>query len=245
MRCTTVAAVEVHPRPEFSVIIPTLQKAQELDALVRACAAHPAVLEVLVINNAQAPLAWGSPKVRVLQQEGNIFVNPAWNLGVEQSRGRLVAIVNDDVLFHPVVLDAAARWLNRPWVGMIGVDGARMNMPGDTRLRLRPASYEDVRTGFGVFMALRRSDYVPIPTDGPRIWGGDDWLFQAQRRPNWVIRGGGFTTDMSATSGSPEFVALRRREIEATREMLAVWGEHRWWNKGTALLTRLRRLHGQ
>ncbi|WP_115165287.1 glycosyltransferase family 2 protein [Micrococcus luteus] len=232
------------PAP-LSVIIPTLQRSAELREVAQLCGNHPQVLEVLIVNNAPQPLPWVQGKIRVLQQEGNIFVNPAWNLGVEQARGRLVAIVNDDVLFHPSVLDAVARWLNLPWVGMIGVDGAGMNMPGDTRLRLRPASYEDVRTGFGVFMALRRSDYVPIPTDGPRIWGGDDWLFQAQRRPNWVIRGGGFTTDMSATSGSPEFVALRRREIEATREMLAAWGEHRWWNKGAALLTRLRRLHGK
>ena len=72
---------------EFSVIIPTLQRAKELHELVEMCAAHPRVLEVLVINNAPEPLVWDSPKVRVLQQAENIYVNPAWNLGAREARG--------------------------------------------------------------------------------------------------------------------------------------------------------------
>ena len=64
-------------RATVSVIIPTLQKAVELDSLVRDCAAHPAVLEVIVVNNAAAPLAWDHAKVRVLAQGENIYVNPA------------------------------------------------------------------------------------------------------------------------------------------------------------------------
>ena len=65
----------------FSVVIPTLQRATELRPLVDVCAAHPLVGEVIVVNNASAPLSWESPKVRVLHQEANIYVNAAWNLG--------------------------------------------------------------------------------------------------------------------------------------------------------------------
>lgn len=42
---------------DFSVIIPTLQRAKELRELVDVCAAHPRVMVVLVINNAPEPLA--------------------------------------------------------------------------------------------------------------------------------------------------------------------------------------------
>lgn len=51
---------------QFSVVIPTLQRSDDLHAVVELCAAHPLVAEVLVINNAPALLEYGSSKVRVL-----------------------------------------------------------------------------------------------------------------------------------------------------------------------------------
>lgn len=42
--------------PRFSVIVLTLQRATELDPLVDMCARHPLVGEVIVVNNAPAPL---------------------------------------------------------------------------------------------------------------------------------------------------------------------------------------------
>lgn len=232
-----------HPA-RISVVIPTLQRAPQLEALVRACAAHPRIAEVIVVNNATAPLDFSYEGVRVLQQEGNIFVNPAWNLGVEHATADLVALVNDDLTVDPRLWDRIPRWLSLPFVGIVGADGTHANRPGDRRLRLRPATYDHVRTGFGMLMAMRRKDYVPVPS-GPLIWGGDDWLFQSQRRPNWVFRGAGLETDMSTTSGSPEFSRLRAEEIEQTRRILEQHGSPRWWNKGTAALTRLARLRGR
>ena len=38
-------------------------------------------------------------KVQRLEQDNNIFVNPAWNLGVEQAKNENICICNDDVLF--------------------------------------------------------------------------------------------------------------------------------------------------
>lgn len=89
---------------QFSVVIPTLQKSSRLEEVVSICTDHPLVHEVLVINNAQQPLTLNSPKVRVLQQEQNIYVNPAWNLGAREARGEYLAIVNDDVIFDPEAL---------------------------------------------------------------------------------------------------------------------------------------------
>ena len=93
---------------KFSVIIPTLQRSEQLQTLVERCSAHPRVLEVVVINNAPETLQWASPKVRVLQQKRNIYVNPAWNLGARESSGKWLAIINDDVLFDPSLFDRAA-----------------------------------------------------------------------------------------------------------------------------------------
>ncbi len=64
------------PLPVFSVVIPTLQRSPDLHPLIEQCAAHPLVLEVLIINNSTDPLTSESSKVRVIQQDENIYVNP-------------------------------------------------------------------------------------------------------------------------------------------------------------------------
>lgn len=224
---------------EFSVIIPTLQRAKELHELVEMCAAHPRVLEVLVINNAPEPLAWESPKVRVLQQEENVYVNPAWNLGAREARGKYLAIVNDDVLFDGDLLDQAARLLNRPWVGMVGID---VHYRG--RRKVRPAGPAHTSLGYGVFMAMRSKDYVPIPGD-MLIWGGDDFLFWTQRRPPVVLMGVRLDTDMSTTSASPEFQQMRLDEIAATERHLAGVIGQRWWHRPATALAFARKARGR
>ncbi|MGJ5608765.1 glycosyltransferase family 2 protein [Micrococcus luteus] len=197
---------------EFSVIIPTLQRAAELHELVEMCAAHPRVLEVLVINNAREPLAWGSPKVRVLQQAENIYVNPAWNLGAREARGKYLAILNDDVLFEPELLDAAADWLTDHRVGVIGahpdayLPGADASPRLGRRIVRRP-------NGFGVVMFLRRDAYIPIPAD-LLVYGGDEWLVRCAPGTPRGFKGGRLRTPMSATSGGVEFSPLKAREME-------------------------------
>lgn len=221
---------------EFSVIIPTLQRSEELRPLVEQCAAHPRVLEVLVINNAPTPLTWTSPKVRVLQQEENIFVNPAWNLGAREARGRFLAIVNDDVRFEDEVFDHAAKVLGR---GLFGIIGPARSCAGDGGTRSighRPAP--DLNPLYGVFMAMRRADYTPIPEDMP-IWGGDDWLFFSAHMPPAAFVHTSFITEMSVTSGSAEFTGIRAANMDASIRHLGALHLHgegrgtvpsRWWH---------------
>ncbi|MCV7506512.1 glycosyltransferase [Micrococcus luteus] len=230
--------------PRFSVIVPTLQRATELVPLVDMCARHPLVGEVIVVNNAPAPLHWHSDKVHVLDQEENIFVNPAWNLGVSCAKEDLVAVVNDDVLFDPKVFDAVAEKLSKPWVGMIGLDGAFINRKVYSGVRFRLATYSHITLGFGVFMAMRRSDYLPIP-NGPKIWGGDDWLFMTQRRPNWVIQGGSFRTDMSVSSSSAEFQCMRLEEVRLTEQILRSRTGRCWWRWPMRAIELARKLRGR
>lgn len=224
---------------EFSVIIPTLQRAKELHELVEMCAAHPRVLEVLVINNAPEPLSWESPKVRVLQQEQNIYVNPAWNLGAREARGKYLAIINDDVLFEPGLFDYLSRLLRRRWVGIVGPDGAYLNRDGQA-LRWRPAAHAHVTSGFGMLMALRREEYTPIPDD-LLIWGGDDWLFLNSRRLPVVFHGGGLRSEVSVTSGSPQFQAMWVAEARRVDAHIGRVQGTRWWHGPTDALTSVRK----
>lgn len=231
------------PDARFSVVIPTLQRSEELPELLALLDAHPRVGEILLINNAQVPIEASHRKLRVLQQEQNIYVNPAWNLGAREAAEQLLAIVNDDILFDPEVLDIAAERLVRRGGRMIGVDGSEFNR-AHQNVRVRIATYGHITRGFGAFMCVRREDYVPIPEE-ILIWGGDDWLFLSQRMPSWVLFGGNFRTEMSATTSSPEFVELRKAELERTNRAVGpLWGT-RWWHGPVDQLARARSMRAR
>lgn len=199
----------------FSVIIPTMQRAKELWPLVAQCTIHPLVHEVLVINNALEPLTWDSPKVRVLQQDRNIYVNPAWNLGAKEARGEFLAILNDDILPSGDLLSevsGALRW--RRHVGLIGLHKSCFVVSDAREKWWRPA-YERTE-GFGVAMFLRREDFVPIPQD-MLVWYGDDWLMSRQRKRNWMLGSFPVETEMSTTSSEERFNPIKAADEEAWR----------------------------
>lgn len=215
---------------QFSVVIPTLQRSSRLEEVVSICTNHPLVHEVLVINNAQEPLTLNSPKVRVLQQEQNIYVNPAWNLGAREARGEYLAIVNDDVVFDPEALTHTAQILRRGWFSIVGPDISAFTEESSARPRHRLARGWATAVGFGTFMCLRRVDYVPIPEE-MRIWGGDDWLLMNQSRPPASLIGVRFRTEMGTSSGSPEIQALRASEWEVSDRILPQLYRTRWWHR--------------
>ena len=225
-------------RTGFTVIIPTLQRSDLLEDLLRRCDAHPLVDEILVINNAVQPLETRLAKVRVMHQGRNIYVNPAWNLGAAEARSDLLAIVNDDVLFADEALYEAAAILRRGRFAMVGPDSSCfLHQPADGRVSHRVAS--GLRFRYGTFMCMRRSDYDPIP-DQLLIWGGDDWLFWRQRRPNAVLVRTAFCTSMGTTSGASEFQQLREREQLASDQLFAEVYGTRWWHRPATMLERLR-----
>lgn len=227
-------------KPPFSVVIPTLQRSPDLRPLVERCAGHPMVHEVLVINNAPDPLHWASPKVRVLHQPENIYVNPAWNLGVHTATGRFLAILNDDILFDPELFTLVGRALQNPFVGIVGI-GSKCYEPGaGRRLRLRPVGHRPF--GFGTAMFLRRSRYTDVPAE-MKIFGGDDWLFQAQRHLNFVITDFAVHTEMSVTSGSPEFHGVGGADLAYIRDHDINNGHyHQTWGRVQELKGRITRL---
>lgn len=201
----------------FSVVIPTLRRSQLLDSLLDRLAASEHVAEVLLIDNAASEQAdehaGSSEKIRVITPGTNIFVNPAWNLGVAESRSSLIALCNDDVLFDvDHVLPAVRDRLDRG-AGVVGPSPACFD---DTPRRATPAfrpTYE-LTYGFGTLMMFRRSSWAPVPDD-VRIWFGDAFLFHSQRQRNYIFHGSHIETPMSVTSSSPEFREVIRRDEEA------------------------------
>lgn len=229
----------------FTVIIPTLQRVRGTAALVRDLSASPLVSEILVINNAPKPLPYYAPKVREIHRPTNIFVNPSWNLGVEQARHDLVCLANDDIRFDTSMFRVAARLLRLP-IGILAPHEASFvdELPPDMRplprrrLRLQP-SYRRTN-GFGTLMFMRRDSFVPVP-DALQVWFGDDFLFHQQTRRNVVFSGLPIHTRMSSTSGSPEFVQMGEAETAAYLEIGFGDYEHRF-RRDLQVLRPLRRV---
>lgn len=193
----------------FSVVLPTLQLSWELRPLLDLYDAHPLVGEVIVINNAPAPLEGVGRKVRVLDQPTNLFVNPSWNLGVMQARFDHLAISNDDVMFPPPLLNAVAGRLTRR-VGMIGPHTSCLR-PGRSRAPVFLPAYS--RTpGFGTLFFMSRSDWVPIPDD-LLIWCGDDFQFSRQTKRNLWFVGPRIVTPMGVTSRRAEFSSQKQADL--------------------------------
>lgn len=192
----------------FSVIIPTLQLSNKLGALLVMYCAHPLVDEVIVINNAQARFPHTDVKLRVLDQERNLYVNPSWNIGARTASSPYLIISNDDISFSPSVIDATARLLRRRAVGIVGPSPKAFS-----RLDRRPwfvPTYERT-TGFGTLMFMNASHFVPIPED-LLVWSGDSWLFDRQAERNYVLMGARIDTEMSTTAGLPEFGSIKHAD---------------------------------
>lgn len=197
----------------FSVVIPTLQRSPFLPRLLETLEATPEVAEVLVINNASQPLQTTLKKVRVLDQGQNIFVNPAWNLGVAEAAFDLVCLCNDDVILSPRIFRVAEKRLRRG-AGIVGASMLSIRRPDQQIWSVGPWTLPTYMRpiGFGVFMCLDRANYVDIPNDLLIFWG-DDYLFRRQERPNYALLGPCIATVMSTTSSAPEFASTKDADV--------------------------------
>ena len=160
---------------KYSVIIPTLQKAWSITRiLLDVILKDENVGEVILINNCGTPINLVNNKLKVVNLQENIFVNPAWNLGVELSMFENIALVNDDIILPNNIFGKIG---NLEEYGIVGY-GEYIPMDHKT-YDVGLASIDlasERKYNFGVFMVFKKERYIPIPNE-IKIWYGDDWLF--------------------------------------------------------------------
>ena len=86
---------------KWSVVIPTLWKSPRIYNLLESLQKTPHVGEIILIDNApeHTPDLPKLEKLKILSKGVNIFVNPAWNLGVSEATFPNIALCNDDIEF--------------------------------------------------------------------------------------------------------------------------------------------------
>ena len=204
---------------KVSAIIPTLWKAKEFtDHLVDVLIEDESVGEIIIIDNAPADFSYDNEKVVMLRQEENLYVNPSWNLGVEEAAYDKFIILNDDIII-PYNFVFELESMLTPDKGIIGIDERGViKIPNfdsknitflDRKIDLKPI--KERSWGFGITLAGHRNSYYKIP-ENIRIWYGDDYLVQMnneQYRTNYIVDDLPIFTMMSTTSDLEEFEDIK------------------------------------
>ena len=158
----------------ISVVIPTLWACPTFSPYIQHAANLAIVKEVIIIdNNSIARPTIEHPKIRVITQKQNIYVNPAWNLGAKLAGGDILCFLNDD--FHPrdeVYAYSLALFEDDSdsRLGLIGMNyGQPTGILGHTIVPWRTNPH------FGAMIFMRAKEFRPIP-ESIKIWWGDEFL---------------------------------------------------------------------
>ena len=200
-------------------IVPTVWQAKEFtDHLVNVLIHDESVGEIIVIDNAPTDFFYDNEKVFILQQEENLYVNPSWNLGVEESAYDKFIIFNDDIIIPYNFVSKLEEWITED-IGLIGLDSdsiikvnqfdAENITKLDREIELQPVSNRN--WGFGMVIAAHMKSYHKIP-ENIRVWYGDDYLFHMNNeagKTNYVIDDIPIFTKISATSDLEDFDKIK------------------------------------
>ena len=183
-------------QPEgITVVVPTMWRHAGFldfaeDFLQLDCVEH-----LIIINNdeTRTPVhaVLSSDKVTMIGHGRNIFVNPAWNLGVNSSKTPIVCILNDDLNFDIRLFRRVSKFF-KPGMGAIGLSNGIQEY-GQTPLTDGMIQFEPFNGqacfGFGNLMFVRQETWRDIPP-GLDIFFGDNFIFDHNyfaERSNYFI----------------------------------------------------------
>jgi cellulose synthase/poly-beta-1,6-N-acetylglucosamine synthase-like glycosyltransferase len=129
--------------PFFSVIIPTYNRAHILGKALESVRAQSFQdFEVLVVDDGskddprEIVQTFGDPRIRIIICQDNAGGGAARNVGIDQARGRFVALLDSDDAFLPHHLTSMHALLEGTQ-GLVGYARVRVDRGGD-RLFLKP-----------------------------------------------------------------------------------------------------------
>lgn len=172
--------------------------------------------EILIIDNVgfDRGLVRVFKKVRVLNDGKNIFVNPAWNLGVKEAKYERIIIANDDIAFDlDPVMEVVDDHLQEGMICGFSINcfaKKRNGSPLAPTLRIVKHTTERAY-GFGVFMVLFKSTYFPVPKEF-KVWCGDSLQFA--KHDVYLIEGVDVITKMQRTTSTMRWALLPQRKFE-------------------------------
>ena len=201
---------------KYSVIIPTLWKSNRTHKLLSDLIKCQYVDEIILIDNAGKFFEYyeALDKVKLVKVEENIYVNPAWNLGIKIAKNDLIALVNDDINFDTNVFGVLdGNILNQ--FGIVGMgEGNYKEQIDETK-----GPYLDVWKpgvndwGWGCMILLDKKNWIDIP-DNIKIWYGDNIIKDVNPSPKACLRNFKVETEMSTTSDEKKWDDVKKKDYE-------------------------------
>ncbi len=214
----------------ISIIIPTLLQTEDiLKKLIFELVNNKLVGEVIVIDNSTKGFSYKNEKVRVINLDENIFVNPAWNLGVKEAKFDFLGILNDDLLLPLNYIEQVYEFM-KDKRGIAGLGEAKIvdkekikNYPKNSKLKFKEIKNlaKDIVLGFGSAYFLKKEDYYFIPEE-LKIYCGDNFLTDKTLENNkklYLIKGATVYHCHRATSGKKEFNELLYKDQKKYEEI--------------------------
>lgn len=194
----------------FSLVMPTLWKGELYKRMLPVLNDHPLIGEIIIIDNdpknSDFPVLSLS-KVKHYPQKQNVYVNPAWNLGVELSKFEKICLYSDDVFFDTKCLEL----VNETCIPDNGIVGFSMETISENHHsldflapweQLRVVQTPSMHYRFGICMFMHKQSYYTIPEEY-KIYYGDSYIFDQNifnGKNNFKIDGCPVITSMSTTS---------------------------------------------
>ena len=203
-------------RPKYSVIIPTLWKSNRIGKLLFDLIKCEFVDEIILIDNGGKFFEYyeALDKVKLVQVEENIYVNPAWNLGIKLAKNNSIALLNDDINFDPNIFGLIGEDVLSTF-GIIGMgEGNYKEVIDEER-----GPYLDVWKpgindwGWGCFIMLNKKHWINIP-ENIKIWYGDNFIKDRNPAPKGILRNFKIETEMSTTSDEKGWDAVKKQDYE-------------------------------
>lgn len=180
---TANAIVNGKTKSKFTVVVPTMWKYEPFKDFLNELLAHNDIGEVILIDNEPLKTPHDLPNNSKLCYKTfgtNIFVNPAWNWGVENAQYDYVCILNDDMKFDLSVLDALRPVLGDSKTGVVGItpghEQYNQTPVTDGKFEILPWNETMHQFGYGCLMFVNKKTWTPIPND-LLIYYGDYFIF--------------------------------------------------------------------
>ena len=198
---------------KYSIVIPTLWKSNRTDKLLKDLEGCEYVDEIIVIDNTsiyETDRTIG--KIRMISFGENIYVNPAWNWGIELAKNDLIALVNDDINFDTNIFGVIDENILNQF-GIIGMgEGNYKEQTDETK-----GPYLDVWKpgvndwGWGCMILLNKKNWIDIP-DNIKIWYGDNIIKDVNPSPKACLRNFKIETEMSTTSDESIWDEIKKED---------------------------------
>jgi len=177
----------------YSIVIPTMWQSEYLFDMLPIYENCELVKEIILIDNfyQKKPKLDKFKKIKYYSEFKNIFVNPAWNVGVKLSNYEII-LANDDILIQNLM--EVLMLIKNSDFDFVGISWDEVD-------ELKIVEIDEFkRNGYGCFMYIK--NYIEIPKDY-LIFRGDYILFNNSKKRgelfNPKIKG-----DIAKTRGNNE-----------------------------------------